>query len=90
MLEVVLVDKLAAVLWRQRRFFMAEGQQVELAKNIMNLIAPDMMPMDLLLRYGASIDRELDRTLKQLERCQRMRLGQPVPPSIDVNIATDL
>jgi hypothetical protein len=50
---------------------------------------PDAMQMDRLLTYGTSLDREMDRTLKQLERLQRMRLGQPISPSIDVNIATD-
>jgi hypothetical protein len=50
---------------------------------------PDAMQMDRLLRYGTSLDREMDRTLKQLEKLQRMRFGQPVPPSIDVNIAAD-
>jgi hypothetical protein len=89
MLEVVLVDKLAAVLWRYRRMLIAEGQQLEKGREVSRLIEPDMMQMDLLLRYGPSLDRELERILKQLERRQRMRLGQPVPPSIDVNIATE-
>jgi len=51
----------------------------------LRLIESDMMRMDLVLRYGPSLERELERILKQLERCQRMRLGQPLPPSIDVN-----
>jgi hypothetical protein len=28
--------------------------------------------------------REIDRTLRQLERLQRRRLGQPDPPRIEV------
>jgi hypothetical protein len=89
MLEVVLVEKLAAVLWRHRRMLIAEGEKLEKGREVMRMIEPDMMQMDLLLRYGPSLDRELDRILKQLERRQRMRLGQPVPPSIDVNIAAE-
>jgi hypothetical protein len=42
--------------------------------------------MDRLLRYETTIFREIDRTLNQLERLQRMRLGQPVPPPINLNI----
>jgi hypothetical protein len=76
MLEVVLVDKLAAVLWRYRRLLIAEGQQFALSRDIMKLVEPDVMQMDLLLRYGPSLDRELDRTLKQLERRQRMRANR--------------
>jgi hypothetical protein len=91
MLEGVLVDKLAAVLWRHRRLLIAEGQQFEKTKGSIFLsgIEPEGMRMELLLRHGPSLDRELDRILKQLERLQRIRLGQPVPPSIDVNIAME-
>lgn len=91
MLEIVLVDKLAAIVWRYRRLLIAERQQFEKVKDFIGLsgIEPEGIQMELVLRYGASLDRELDRILKQLERCQRMRLGQPVPPSLDVNIAMD-
>lgn len=44
--------------------------------------------MDRLLRYETSISREIERTLNQLERLQRMRLGQPVPPPINVNVTS--
>jgi len=37
-----------------------------------------------LLRYEASLERNFDRTLSQLERLQRMRLGQPVLPKLEV------
>src|SRR5438876_9184083 len=40
--------------------------------------------LDRLLRYEASLERTLDRTLSQLERLQRMRLGQPVLPKLEV------
>jgi hypothetical protein len=40
--------------------------------------------MDALLRCQASIERSIDRTLSQLERLHRMRLGQPVLPKLDV------
>lgn len=89
MLEVVLVDKLAAVLWRYRRLLIAEGLQFESVTDILNLVEPVMIQMDLLVRYGPSLDRELDRILRQLERRQRMRFGQPLPPSIDVNITSE-
>jgi hypothetical protein len=50
---------------------------------------PDAMQMDRLLRYGTSLDPEIDRTLKQLERRQRLRLCQPLPPSIEVNVSSE-
>jgi len=45
---------------------------------------PDDSGLDRLLRYEASLDRSFDRTLSQLERLQRMRLGQPVLPKLEV------
>jgi hypothetical protein len=39
---------------------------------------PEAPQLDRLLRYEASLERAIDRTLTQLERLQRMRLGQPV------------
>jgi hypothetical protein len=49
---------------------------------------PDTPQLDRLLRYEASLERNIDRTLSQLERFQRMRLGQSVPPSINLNVTT--
>ena len=40
---------------------------------------------DHFLRYEASLERNFDRTLTQLERVQRLRLGQPVPPKLEVH-----
>jgi hypothetical protein len=47
---------------------------------------PEGPQADRLLRYEAAISREIDRTLNQLERTQRMRLGQPVLPPINLNV----
>jgi hypothetical protein len=49
---------------------------------------PDSPQLDRLLRYEASLERAFDRTLNQLERTQRMRLGQPVVPPINLNISS--
>lgn len=39
---------------------------------------------DHLHRYEATLERNFDRALNQLERAQRMRLGQPVLPKLEV------
>jgi hypothetical protein len=48
---------------------------------------PDSPGLDRLLRYEASLERAFERTLSQLERLQRIRLGQPVPPPIKVQLS---
>jgi len=51
-------------------------------------VVPESPVLDRLLRYEASLERAFDRTLNQLERLQRMRLGQPVPPPVKVELST--
>lgn len=48
---------------------------------------PDSPILDRLLRYEASLERAFERTLNQLERLQRMRLGQPVPPALRLELS---
>jgi len=47
---------------------------------------PDGPQLERLLRYEASLERAFDRTLAQLERTQRIRLGHPVPPRLEVSV----
>ena len=49
---------------------------------------PESGRLDRLLRYEANIQREYDRVLNQLERLQHARKGQPVLPTLKVNVAT--
>jgi hypothetical protein len=45
-------------------------------------LVPSQEVLDRLIRYEAHLSREFDRTLSQLERLQRIRLGHPVPPTL--------
>ncbi|HXM96677.1 MAG TPA: hypothetical protein VOA64_20860 [Candidatus Dormibacteraeota bacterium] len=49
---------------------------------------PDAQQLDRLLRYETTLERGIDRVLNQIERLQRMRLGQPVAPSLNVNVSS--
>ena len=53
----------------------------ELCRNV-----PEAPRLDRLLRYEASLERAFDRTLNQLERLQRIRLGLPVPQRWDYRL----
>jgi hypothetical protein len=63
----------------------ATDQKDELEADCRNV--PEGPRLDRLLRYEASLDRSFDRTLSQLERLQRMRAGQPVPPELKVRLS---
>jgi hypothetical protein len=47
---------------------------------------PDAQTLDALLRYETTLNRDFDRTLGQLERLQRTRMGQSIPPRIEVEL----
>lgn len=49
---------------------------------------PDNPSAERLLRYETSLERSFDRTLSQLERIQRMRKGQNIPPPIKLDVTT--
>ena len=42
---------------------------------------------DKLLRYEAHLDRQLYRAMDQLERLQRQRRGEKVPPPLNINLS---
>jgi hypothetical protein len=50
-------------------------------------VIPGQEESDHLLRYETHFSREIDRTLNRLERLQRIRKGQPLPPQVDVRIS---
>ena len=47
---------------------------------------PNPEALDRLLRYETTIDRSLTRALDRLERLQRRRSGERIPPSVSVRL----
>jgi hypothetical protein len=50
---------------------------------------PDEKQLNRFSGYQSARSRESDRLLSRLERRQRMRLGQSLPPQIDVSVSSD-
>jgi len=57
-------------------------------------IAPHIIPnskvLDKILRYETATDRSLSRALDRLERLQRRRKGEPVPPPMSVRLTVSV
>jgi hypothetical protein len=51
------------------------------------LPSPDVL--DKITNYDAKLKRQLYRALNQLERLQRIRLGEPVPPPLAVDLGEE-
>jgi hypothetical protein len=58
---------------------------LELDAEVRSLALPDEGATDKVLRYETHLDRQLYRAMDQLERLQRRRGGESVPPPVNVN-----
>ncbi len=63
--------------------------RLAVAKKLGNIPAKD--ELDRLLRYEGAIERQLYNAMNQLERVQRLRMGDqvPAPVEVDVDVNTD-
>jgi hypothetical protein len=87
-LEEILVEKLTSISWRYRRLLVADGAEFRKHTELVDFLSKvDVGGLDRLVRYESSLERAFDRTLTQLERAQRIRRGQPLPPQLDVKIS---
>lgn len=67
------------------------GEQAKTEKllaeaQLRSLSLPDEPALDRILRYETTIERQLYRALEQLERLQRQRKGDVIPPPLRLNI----
>jgi hypothetical protein len=63
-----------------------EREELALDAEGRGLSLPSAEATNKLLRYESHLDRELYRAMDQLERLQRQRKGENVPPPINVNL----
>jgi hypothetical protein len=93
-LELVLIDRITANVWRLRRVMQIEREMMDSDKNTMDFSLSDkkktlggMMSYDFanhdtygkLIRYEASIERGIYKALHELQRLQTVRQGGQVP-----------
>jgi hypothetical protein len=80
-----LIDQRAELLeWLGER---AEvNQLLEVDAEARSLVLPDEAAANKLLRYETHLDRQLYRAMDELERRQRRRKGENVPPPLNVNL----
>jgi hypothetical protein len=64
-----------------------EKENLELASRTASLSLADAPSTDKILRYETTIERQFYRALNQLERLQRQRLGDSVPPPVSIDFS---
>ena len=65
-----------------------EKEDMEMEAGTLSNFLPDKPMVDKILRYEMTIERQLYRAINQLERLQRARKGDSVPPPINVQISS--
>jgi hypothetical protein len=58
-------------------------QEIAIAQRVI----PDDDALNKILRYEAAIERQLGRTVDRLERLQRRRKGEMIPPPVSEHLS---
>jgi hypothetical protein len=66
--------------------YATERENLETDAEARSFTLPPPDATDKLLRYEAHLDRQLYRAMDQLERLQRQRRGEAVPPPLNINM----
>ena len=80
-------EKLSTIAWNKAQC--AERDKKQEAAHQAAAVLPSSGVLEKILRYETKLERQLYQAINQLERLQRMRLGQPVPPPINVQLTGD-
>lgn len=100
-LELVLVDRITANVWRLRRVLQIEREMMEddisdggflltgAKKTLGSALGYDFTHCDTygkLIRYEASIERGIYKALHELQRLQAVRNGERIAPPVTVDV----
>jgi hypothetical protein len=66
-----------------------ENEKLELEAHLASLALPSREVIEKILRYETTIERQLYRAISQLERLQRQRKGEIVPPPVSLDVSTE-
>jgi hypothetical protein len=66
--------------------FVTKSEDLAVDAEARSLTLPPADATDKLLRYDGHLDRQLSRAMDELERRQRQRRGEAVPPPLNINL----
>jgi hypothetical protein len=71
--------------WQQQRC--SDREEAEESAREAASVLPSSEVLDRILRYETALERQLYRAMNQLERLQRRRMGEVVPPPISMEMS---
>jgi hypothetical protein len=72
---------------RERFLQLTERESLEEQSRQEAAVLPSAQTLDKILRYETALDRQLFRAMTELERLQRRRLGENVPPPLTMEVS---
>jgi hypothetical protein len=78
-------EKLHFISWHNPEC--AEHEEKQEAARQAAAVLPSPEVLDKIMRYETKLERQLHRAMNQLERLQRRRLGETVPPPLAVEVS---
>ena len=72
----------------QLREVISEDEGLHCDAMIRGLSLPPRGSVDKIIRYETSIERQLYRAVSHLERLQRRRMGELIPPPVSIDVTT--
>ena len=71
---------------RALKRYVTEGEDLAADAEALSFSLPPADATDKILRYETHLDRQLYRAMDELERLQRQRRGENVPPPLNINL----
>lgn len=67
-----------------------ENEEWQEESTLASLSLPCLDSLDKINRYETSIERQFYRAIGELDRLQKQRQGHPLPPTVNVQVSSDL
>jgi hypothetical protein len=92
-LETILVERIISSTWRLRRALKSEKKYIRQAMGDVNNMADYLSGIDYryegwqnFLKYETALERQISKAMHELERLQRTRLGEKLPPPLTMDL----
>jgi hypothetical protein len=80
-------EKLRSISWSKTQCAERDKKQEEAHQAA--AVLPSSVVLEKILRYETKLERQLYQAINQLERLQRMRQGEAIPPPVNVQLTQD-
>jgi hypothetical protein len=93
-METLLVERILSSAWRLKRLVGSERVQLHMStykpvdsSHTIRMVDYRYSDLHDVMRYETTLERQIYRAMHELERLQKMRMGEAVPPPLAVDVA---